>query len=119
MPGKPDMDCWDFLPEEKIMRQKIVDTLKGVFETFGFSPLETPSLEKWEILSRKYAGGEEILKEVRKIPHREDLPIFIISVDGLDEKKYVELGATDFVLKPFDPNTLMQKIEMVFEEKLF
>jgi len=57
----------DFLPEEKIMRQKIVDTLKGVFETFGFSPLETPSLEKWEILSRKYAGGEEILKETYRL----------------------------------------------------
>jgi len=57
----------DFLPEEKIMRQKIVDILKGVFETFGFSPLETPSLEKWEILSRKYAGGEEILKETYRL----------------------------------------------------
>ena len=64
-------------------------------------------------------SGEEILKEVRKLPHREDLPIFIISVDGLDEKKYLDMGATDFVLKPFNPNTLMQKVEMVFEEKLF
>jgi two-component system chemotaxis sensor kinase CheA len=64
-------------------------------------------------------GGEEILREVRKLPHYEDLPIFIISVDGLDEKKYLDLGATDFVLKPFNPNTLMQKIEMAFEEKLF
>ena len=63
-------------------------------------------------------SGEEILKEVRKLPRYEDLPIFIISVDGLDEKKYLDLGATDFVLKPFDPNQLMQKIEMVFEEKL-
>ena len=29
--------------------------------------METPSLEKWEILSRKYAGGEEILKETYRL----------------------------------------------------
>ncbi|MCD6478175.1 MAG: histidine--tRNA ligase [Candidatus Aenigmarchaeota archaeon] len=57
----------DFLPEDKIIRQRIVDTLREVFETFGFSPLETPSLERWEILSRKYAGGEEILKETYRL----------------------------------------------------
>jgi putative two-component system response regulator len=55
-------------------------------------------------------GGEEILREVRKIPHYEDLPVFIISVDGLDEKKYLEMGATDFILKPFNPNLLMEKL---------
>jgi len=55
-------------------------------------------------------GGDEILQEVRKIPQYEDLPIFIISVDGLDEKKYLEMGATDFILKPFNPNVLMEKL---------
>jgi len=63
-------------------------------------------------------SGEEILREVRKMPEYKDLPIFITSVDGLDTKKYLEMGATDFVLKPFDPNLLMQKIEMVFEKEL-
>jgi len=57
----------DFLPEDKIRRQEIVDLLREVFETFGFEPLETPSLERWEILSRKYAGGDEILKETYKL----------------------------------------------------
>jgi CheY-like chemotaxis protein len=60
-------------------------------------------------------SGEEILRRVREIEHYKDLPIFIISVDGLDEKKYLEMGATDFVLKPFDPDTLLQKIGMCFE----
>jgi two-component system chemotaxis response regulator CheY len=55
-------------------------------------------------------SGDEILREVRKIPHYKDLPIFIISVDGLDERRYLDLGATDFILKPFNPNVLMEKI---------
>ena len=56
----------DFAPEEKIVRQKIVDTLRRVFELYGFSPLETPIIERFEVLSAKYAGGAEILKETFK-----------------------------------------------------
>lgn len=47
----------DFLPQEARKRQYVVNTLKGVFESFGFEPLETPALEYEEILLGKY--GEE------------------------------------------------------------
>ncbi|MBW2993223.1 histidine--tRNA ligase [Candidatus Woesearchaeota archaeon] len=57
----------DFLPEKKILRQEIVDTLKSVFESYGFSPIETPILERLDLLSAKYAGGAEILKETFKL----------------------------------------------------
>jgi len=53
----------DFLPEEMILRQQVLNKIKDVFEIFGFQPLETPALETWEVLSAKGAGGEEILKE--------------------------------------------------------
>ena len=32
----------DFSPEEKIARDRIVSTLKEVFELYGYAPLETP-----------------------------------------------------------------------------
>jgi len=57
----------DFLPEEKIVRDKIIDILKKSFELYGYNPLETPALERIEILASKYAGGEEILKEIFKL----------------------------------------------------
>lgn len=47
----------DFLPDEARKRQYIISILKNTFESFGFEPLETPSLEYEEILSGKY--GEE------------------------------------------------------------
>ena len=47
----------DFLPKEAKKRQYVVDTLKKVFESYGFEPLETPALEYEEILLGKY--GEE------------------------------------------------------------
>lgn len=57
----------DFLPEEKIIRDKIINTLKEVFERYGYNPLETPGLERIDVLASKYAGGEEILKEIFKL----------------------------------------------------
>lgn len=57
----------DIPPEEKIVKQQIVDTLKSAFELYGFSPLETPVLERYDIISAKYAGGSEILKETFKL----------------------------------------------------
>ena len=47
----------DFLPLEAKKRQFVIDTLKKVFESYGFEPLETPALEYEEILMGKY--GEE------------------------------------------------------------
>ncbi|MBI2208627.1 histidine--tRNA ligase [Candidatus Woesearchaeota archaeon] len=56
----------DLKPEEAIVKNKIVDTLKEVFELYGYSPLETPAFERFDILASKYAGGDEILKETFK-----------------------------------------------------
>ncbi|MBW2997163.1 histidine--tRNA ligase [Candidatus Woesearchaeota archaeon] len=53
----------DFAPEEKIVRQRVIDRLRHVFELYGFSPLETPIVERLGVLTAKYAGGAEILKE--------------------------------------------------------
>lgn len=57
----------DFLVEEKLLRDWAMQRLKTVFERFGFNPIETPAIENWEVLSSKYAGGAEILKETYKL----------------------------------------------------
>ena len=57
----------DYPPEEKIIREQLVEKLKRTFECYGFNPLETPIVERWEVLSAKYAGGEEILKEAFRL----------------------------------------------------
>lgn len=44
----------DYLPSEMIVRQQMFDTIRNVFERFGFSPLDTPGLEVEEILT----GGD-------------------------------------------------------------
>jgi len=47
----------DFLPSQKVIRQQVIDTIRNIFELFGFEPLETPALEYASILEGKY--GEE------------------------------------------------------------
>lgn len=47
----------DFLPKQAQKRQYTINTLKRVFASFGFEPLETPVLEYEDILLGKY--GEE------------------------------------------------------------
>lgn len=59
----------DFPPEEKIVRQEVVSRLTNVFERYGFSPLETPGIERMEILSAKFAAGEgtDVQKEIFRL----------------------------------------------------
>lgn len=83
MKFQPPKGTRDFLPEEMIVRQEVVEKIKAVFEKFGFIPLETPAIEGWEVLSAKGAGGPEILKETynfedlggRRIGLRYDLTV--------------------------------------------
>ncbi|OGH06693.1 MAG: histidine--tRNA ligase [Candidatus Levybacteria bacterium RBG_16_35_11] len=52
----------DFLPKEVKKREYVINTLKRVFESYGFEPIETPALEYEEILAGKYGGeGEKLM----------------------------------------------------------
>lgn len=57
----------DHLPEEQVLREKILDIVKQVFQLYGFRPATTPIIERWEVLASKYAGGAEILKETYRL----------------------------------------------------
>lgn len=57
----------DFLPEQMILRQQVFDTIRSIFERYGYLPLETPSIEKLEVLSGKYGDeGERLIFKVLK-----------------------------------------------------
>jgi histidyl-tRNA synthetase len=57
----------DTAPEDMISLQRTMDNLRDTFERYGFVPLDTPVIERFDILSAKYAGGAEILKETFKL----------------------------------------------------
>ncbi|MBO6159276.1 MAG: histidine--tRNA ligase [Firmicutes bacterium] len=47
----------ELLPEDQILFNDMLDTIRGVYEAFGFLPLDTPTIELSEVLLAK-AGGE-------------------------------------------------------------
>jgi histidyl-tRNA synthetase len=55
----------DFGPDVVRKRNYIFNTIKNVFELYGFQPLETPAMENLETLIGKY--GEEGDKLIFKI----------------------------------------------------
>ena len=57
----------DYSPKEQYIRNYISDTLKKVFEKYGFKPLQTPLLCYYDLLALKYDEENDILKEVYKV----------------------------------------------------
>ncbi len=58
---------YDYLPKEQKVRNYINDTLKEVFENYGYKPIETPILCYYDILSDKYDENNDLLKEIYKL----------------------------------------------------
>ncbi len=54
----------DFLPEKMKKKQFIEDTIRKVFEKYGYEPLQSPVVEEFELLSAKGSGGEAIKDEI-------------------------------------------------------
>jgi histidyl-tRNA synthetase len=59
----------DFAPEDKIIREEMVNKLVSIFQNYGYSPLETPSIERLDTLTAKFAAGTEsdASKEIFKL----------------------------------------------------
>ena len=55
----------DFSPAEMMRRTYIFDTIKSVFRTYGFAPLETPAMENLSTLLGKYGDeGDKLLFKI-------------------------------------------------------
>lgn len=52
----------DFLPQEMVKRQFVVDTIRKIYERYGFEPLDTPVFEDWDVL--KVKSGEEAKNQI-------------------------------------------------------
>ena len=52
----------DFLPEDMILRKRVIDTISHIYELYGYSPIETPAFESWDMLAAKC--GEDMLNQI-------------------------------------------------------
>ncbi len=77
----------DFTPAEMAGRNYIFDTVQSVFKSFGYSPIETPSLENLSTLLGKY--GEEGDKLLYRVLNSGD------AFSGIDFSQYRVEGGNE------------------------
>lgn len=71
----------DILAPEMLSRQEMINTIRNVYESYGYTPLETPAIERYETLQGKYGEeGEKLMYKFtdhggRKIALRYDLTV--------------------------------------------
>ncbi|WP_310488658.1 histidine--tRNA ligase [Chamaesiphon sp. VAR_69_metabat_338] len=63
----------EFLPSEKRLEQHLMDTIRQVYESYGFTPIETPAVERLEVLQAKGNQGDNIIYGLQPIlpPNRQ------------------------------------------------
>src|SRR3989440_3255538 len=68
---KPPGGTRDFLPDDIRRREYVIDIVRGVYELYGFEPLETPAFENIETLLGKYGeeGNQLIFKILKRGEH--------------------------------------------------
>ena len=68
---RPARGMRDFLPEDVRRREYVIGIVAGVYQRYGFEPLETPALENIETLTGKYGeeGNKLIFKVLRRGEH--------------------------------------------------
>ena len=67
---QPPRGTRDYLPEDQLKKSWVVDTVREVYESYGFEPLDTPAFEYLEMLQIK--SGEDILNQVYAFKDKSD-----------------------------------------------
>ena len=66
-----------------------------------------------------YVSGLDVLAEARRLDHRRGTPVIMLTAKGhdADRNRALELGAVDFLTKPFSPSKLLLRIDELFEQQ--
>ena len=113
----------DFTPVEMARRNYIFDTIRGVFRLFGYSQIETPSMENLSTLMGKY--GEEGDKLLFKIQNSGDYMSGLTDEELLSRNslklasKFCEKGLRYDLTVPFARFVVMHREEITFPFKRY
>ncbi|MHA7963217.1 histidine--tRNA ligase [Paenibacillus sp. CAU 1782] len=58
---------YDFIGQQQAIRKYVQDTLLEVFEWYDFDGMDSTILSELDLLTSKYAGGDEIVKEMYQL----------------------------------------------------
>ena len=108
-----------------IILQRITNTLEEYYSVItvnsGVRALKFLEIEKPDLilLDIRMApkDGFETLREIRSMEGRADIPVIMLT--GVEDSSFVmegfKLGISDYILKPFTPKDLIERISRVLE----
>src|ERR1700722_12575656 len=64
----------DIPPSLMIPRERMLATLRATFASFGYVPIETPHIERMEVLTGKGAGSDEVLRQIFDVTNKGGTP---------------------------------------------
>jgi histidyl-tRNA synthetase len=64
----------DLPPSQAIPRERMLRAFRDVFARFGFVPIETPHIERMEVLTGKGAGSDEVLRQIFEVTNKGGTP---------------------------------------------
>jgi len=122
---------------DKNMRVLVVDDfstmrriIKNILRQLGFNNIieADDGTTAWEVLNKDRIDfiisdwnmpkmtGIELLRKVRASEEFADLPFLMVTAEGLQENiiKAVQAKVSNYIVKPFTPETLGQKIDKIF-----
>lgn len=64
----------DLPPAVMIPRERMLAEFRRTFASFGFVPIETPHIERMEVLTGKGAGSDEVLRQIFEVTNKGGTP---------------------------------------------
>ena len=107
----------DFSPAEMMRRNYIFDSIRQVFRTFGFAPLETPAMENLSTLLGKY--GDEGDKLLFKILNSGDYAAGMSADELRQASRICEKGLRYDLTVPFARYVVQHRSEIVLPFKRY
>ncbi|MEE9430577.1 MAG: response regulator, partial [Melioribacteraceae bacterium] len=106
---------------KNILKRKFycnVHTAKDGLEALKLMPISKPDFILLDYMMPNM-DGYEFLKEMRLRKMHRDVPVIIISAvnDKASLNKILALGVKDYILKPFNIETTLEKIAKVMNER--
>ena len=95
----------EYLPEERIVEQQMMDTIRGVFESHGFCSIETPVVEKLEVLLSKSADTNK--------------EMYVLGRLQAEEKEEAKMGLHYDLTVPFARYVAQHENDLVFPFKRY
>jgi two-component system, OmpR family, phosphate regulon response regulator PhoB len=91
-----------------------VRTAEGGHEALESARAEKPDLMILDLMLPGFSGYE-VLQEMRRRPELMEVPVVVLTArrDEADRVKGLELGADDYVTKPFSPRELVLRVSAV------